>query len=55
LGGNLPQMPFFKDTMGKMHEDSMKIMKFIANSYKKELMPQNEDDNIKLELIVTLL
>ena len=43
LGGNLPQMPFFKDKQGTMHEDTMKILKFIAQTYKKELMPQSED------------
>ena len=48
-------MPFFKDKKGTMHEDSIKILKFIASTYKKELMPQNEDENIKLEMLVNYL
>ena len=38
-----------------MHEDSIKILKFIANTYRKELMPQNEDQNIQLEMLVSYL
>lgn len=32
-------MPFLKDKKGVMHEDSMKILKFLAQTYKPELMP----------------
>ena len=55
LGGNLPQMPFFKDQKGTTHEDTLKILKHLASTYKPELMPQNEDQNILLEMMQTYL
>lgn len=48
-------MPFLKDKKGVMHEDSMKILKFLAQTYKPELMPQNEDQNIQMEMVVNYL
>ena len=54
-GGNLPQMPFFKDKKGQTHEDTLKIMKHLASTYKPELMPQSEDQNINFDMIKTYL
>ena len=55
MGGNLPQMPFLKDKQGTMHEDTVKILEFVAKTYKPDLMPKTEDEKINLDMVVNYL
>lgn len=48
-------MPFFKDKKGTMHEDTIKILEFLAKTYKPDLMPQSEDEKINFDMIVNYL
>ena len=55
MGGDLPSMPYFKDTKGNTFSGSINILKAVASEYCQGALGESEEENQKLEQARVLL